>query len=777
LAKKKHHKFTSAPSGAVLKGRVEKAMGEGRFQQGLELAKQLHKSEPTPAHLELVKRAYLGRARQLRTQGHSRDAATVLRAALLVDRTTPAWLEQVAAELVQTGEVKEALALTAQAPEAVAGLLGHAVDAALQKEAAGRAELPESLHADFDRVVQAYKQAEAGDDDGARAALQTIGLRSPFLEWKVLLRGLQAYYAKDDARAMENWQRLAPDRLPARLAAPFRYHIDLEFRAAQSPETQTALQRQFGRVEGAATLVPQLRQLRAALAKPDSLAAAYRQAEALLPILQREAPELVDRLASCFYWGALDTGPDDVLRYKRVFGRPAADPSFFRLEALANDRAGNPEEAHMNWKKYEKEIADDPKAWPAGQADRVRALIWLRMGRNAAGIPSPEEMARLPAFLRDHPDRPRPLKPSAEECFRRSLELAPDLLEAHEALLQMHRRAGQNAKAEKTARALLKQFPDHLPTLEALSDLLMEKEEYAEALELLQRAWKANPLNRELRSRVAHVHMLTARGHALADRFDDARSEYQAALNLEEPGEVYSVLCRWAACEFRAGQTERAEDLLQQARDKAPAPLALSYYMLVETIRLKLHRTLKARFEKEFKAGLEEPAVPAAAAEMVDLAQALMKSDVVYHGLKTHAKKITAYIEKTPVGDFTESQLETVGSALVDLNATAAARRFLDKARELFARNPLFPYLEALTYMTGDLENVRTYQVKPLLDEARRLADALPQDARRDKLLQDIQERLAALAAANPYAMMGFMPNFFESMFGFDRDDDDDYDD
>ena len=30
--------------------------------------------------------------------------------------------------------------------------------------------------------------------------------------------------------------------------------------------------------------------------------------------------------------------------------------------------------------------------------------------------------------------------------------------------------------------------------------------------------------------------------------------------------------------------------------------------MVVESVRLKLHRTLKGRFDKEFKAGLEEPA-------------------------------------------------------------------------------------------------------------------------------------------------------------------------
>ncbi len=289
---------------------------------------------------------------------------------------------------------------------------------------------------------------------------------------------------------------------------------------------------------------------------------------------------------------------------------------------------------------------------------------------------------------------------------------------------------------------------------------------------MLQRAWKANPLNRELRSHVATAHLLTARGHSLADRYDDARREYQAALNLYEPAEAYSVLGRWAATEFRAGRKERGEELLAQAKERTPSGLALAYLMLVETIRLKLPRPYKARFDPEFKAGLEEPATPAAAAALVSLTQALMKSGVSYYGQKTHAKKVLAYVEKAAGGDFTESQMEEVTSALVDLKATRAARRFLEEARRKFPANPTFPYRLALTYMTGELERTPVHQVRPLLEDARRLAEALPPDARREKLLRDIQDRLHALAAAHPFGM-GFMADFFGSYFDdWDGDED-----
>src|SRR5262249_46321587 len=234
-------------------------------------------------------------------------------------------------------------------------------------------------------ILQAARQIETGDDEGSRTTLQAIGLRSPFLEWKLMLRGLQAYYQNDDTRAVENWQRLDSERLPARLAAAFRFQIDPTFRAAQPPATQAALQRQLDAAQGSAR-PGQLRALRTALDPRGSLATAFRQAESLLPILRQQAPTLVPRLAACLYWAATDTGPDDVLRYRRVFGSPPDDPDSTRLKALAYEKAQDWAEAHHCWQLYVKDIAAHPEVWPNGQADRARALVWLRMGRNGVKV-------------------------------------------------------------------------------------------------------------------------------------------------------------------------------------------------------------------------------------------------------------------------------------------------------------------------------------------------------------------------------------------------------
>ncbi len=773
MAKKHKHHKQSAGEPAVLRPRIERARAEGRFQQALELAKQLHKYHPTPEHRDLLEDVYLGRARQLRSQGHNREALTVLEAALRVDETTPAWLEQVAGEMARAGAAARALALVERVPDAASAgrIRGFAADAAVEEPSTGRPVLPPPLQAELDAVLQASRQVETGDDEGARTSLQAIGLRSPFMDWKLLLRGLQAYYQNDDPRALENWQRLDPERLPARLAAPFRFQLDPAFRAAQPAPTQAAIQRQLDALQSS-TLPAQLRALRGALENRRSLAQAFRQAETLLPNLRREAPALVPRLAACLYWAITDSGPDDILRYRRVFGPPPDDPEFHRLQALAYEKADDLSEAHRSWGLYEKDIAAHPEAWPDGQAARARALVWLRMGHNAVEVHNERETPLRGLFPFVAPPRPRVLKPGAEQCLQQSITLAPDLLEPYRELVGHHLAENHDAKAEKAARQLLERFPEHAPTLETMAELLRRRGDAAEALQFLQRALHANPLDREMRRKVAHAHLEQARALVEGKHYDEARQQTQAAETLfgSVPPDVLFVR---AACALKAGETARAEELLREAAGRGTPPLGVAYAMLVESVRGKLPTAIKKRFEQEFKTGLEQPPSPAEAVAMLRLVWDLDAADVNYHGKKTHAKKLIDYGVRAGEDDPTESQLEELTSLLLHLKSFRNAGRLAGLGAARFPQNPYFPFFQAVTLMDQEGEDVRGWRVQPLLERAERLARADGNAARFPGLLEDIQGRQRKLDALNPFEAM-MRRQFFA---GPDEDEDDEWDD
>jgi hypothetical protein len=756
-----------------LKERAQRARRESRFQQALELVKQLHKAQPTPATLELLKDTYIDRARQLRGQHQTRDAANMLEMAARIDEANASWLERLASEIALCGEPARAQALLARVPEPDrSGQVTAALaDTAIVQEGAGRNTLSPALQADLDRVLLAFRQVEAGQDEAAKETLQPIGLRSPFLEWKLLLRGLQAYYQKDDTRALDNWQRLSADRPPARLAAPFRAQIDPGFRNAQPPATQTALAQQLDRLQTTA-LLPQLRNLRKAMANRDSLAQAFRLAEGLLPALRQEAPHLLPRLANSFYWAIIDTSPEDILRYKRVFGAPATDPNFNRLQALAYDRHDQPSGSHKYWQLYEKDIADHPEMWPNGQASHARALIWKHLGDNAArAVDAEGPLEQIRVILPGMPDAPARLSPPAEKCYQRSLELAPDMVEAHSALVDHLFDDGKSAKAEKAARKLLERFPNHLETLEQLGDYLLGSKP-VEALELYQRALKNNPLQRDLRAKVGTAHLGAARADTLAGRFDAARAHFQSGLTLRGEHSAPFVLPRWAACEFKAGDAARAEELLQQARGHSTPDLVISYAMMAEVVALKLPAPLKKRFEAEVNAALKAPPTGKDAAALALLLLEHRAGQLEYHGQKTHVKKAMAFIDKAHNAPFNEKQLEVICEALIALEAgDRALKRYLKRGQREYPKNPVFPYREAVYLMTKMPEHRGLYNARFLLERADQLARARPKAEQDEEMLADIQQRLGAINAMSPFGGGNIFERLFETFGPFEEDE------
>jgi Tfp pilus assembly protein PilF len=399
------------------------------------------------------------------------------------------------------------------------------------------------------------------------------------------------------------------------------------------------------------------------------------------------------------------------------------------------------------------------------------------MGHNAASVPDLDRMAKVPGmpdFLRSMPGRPKPLKPAADVCFQKAIDLAPDLLEAHLALLHYHQEREEDKPAEKAARQLLKRFPDHAETLESLGDVLTRKGDHDEAITVFQHALRVNPLDREPQAKLETAFMFRARARAEAGRFDDARADYQTALSMSR-GKKYPVLCKWAACEFKAGNPQRAEELLQQALGEADSKLAVTFGMLIEAIRLKLPQ-VKKRFNTEFNAALAEPAEVASAVAILDTVVSHKVAGVTYHGQKTHEKKVLTYVGKTEKESFTEAQLLSLCRSFLLLKTAKQTRQFAALGRLKFPRSPYFLMFEAESHMLAGPHMAPPYRVQPLLDQAMKLAEDMPRDPKQQELVKRIQELQRVVRSAAPLMNIfsGFSP--FGAFDDYDEDDDD-YDD
>jgi tetratricopeptide (TPR) repeat protein len=756
LARRQPPKRTPARPPANPAEQLDAAIARGHWSQALDLA-------DAHAPVERLAKLYLDAAEHYLAAGHTRDARDVLDRALkrAADRpglSTPEWLTAVASGFARAGEPARALGVIDPPPPAV---LAHVADFCLVKGDGGRALLPEAHRPAFDAVCEAFARHQASDDDAARAALQNVGLTSPFLEWKLLVRGLIAYAASDDARAAENWQRLDPQRLPARLVAPLRLAVDPAFRSAVPPEQMFELQRRADRLTGDPAVG--LRSLQASIGHEGGLAEAFRQAAALLPQLRAAAPDVVERLARCFAWAVITHGsPDDVPRLQRVFGPPPDDPGFDRLRAIAYEQAGEWEEANAHWRRFDLAIQSHPERWPGDLGRQARAFLWEHMAANFRKAEEEDAEDDEDDFFfpfgpapRRRPNarrKPPPLETEAG-CLARSLELAPDRVSALDALVRHHIAAEDDAAAEAAGRRLLERDPDHVATLTALARLAAKRGDAAMAVDFAERALRVNPLDRTLRTGLASARLVRARAAALAGDLDAARADFAVAAEGAEPA---VALYAWAVAEEKAGDPGRAAEL----RAKAGNGAAAVYWTLIESHRLKAAPAVKKAAEAAYAALL---AAPPTGADVVALARAAAdarRAGVEYRGYKTHDKKAIDWVEKAAKADLSEAEREAVCEVLFGLELRKPLKAHADAGRRKHRANPFFPYYQAEAGLLAGSRYGSPYRVVPELDEAARLARARPENAHYRELLERIaRRRQETMGALDPF---GFFDRFFD---------------
>jgi len=501
------------------------------------------------------------------------------------------------------------------------------------------------------------------------------------------------------------------------------------------------------------------------------LATAFREAEKALPTIRQQVPELIPRLANVFYWQIIDHGqPEDIGRYERLFRQPADDPRFHRLRSLALEQIPAYAEAHIGWQEYQMDMAANSALWPNGEADRARAMIWFRMGLNAEKQDQVVAATRnLPAVtLFQSDERVNPLDPSAEACYRKAAELAPDWLDPHLQLFDLLRAEEHRVEqALKAGNELLARFPDHLLTLEAMADLEREAGHFDAAAKWLERAMHVNPLDRTATARLSDVYRLQGVKQFGESKFEDGRSSLQAALGLADSRQQFAVYCQWAAGEFRTGNSDQAEALLQKAAELEADRPALPAFLFALCVLWKIPRAIKARFEKPFQEQLKRLAfTPPEALALASLFARYQRESLTYHGQKTHQKKVVTLVKKTLLSEYTESQMRQMGAILLELRSMRLLREFTEAWQRQLPQNP-YPYLlEIESYLTGHSDRWPLWRLNPLLQKAKTLAEKLPPGSEREETLKTIENWQQRFHDLNPFA------SFFDSILDDFADDD-----
>lgn len=760
-------KTPPAPS-ATIREQLDRARREGRTQRALELIKELNKIEPSPEHKTLLRDIMFDRGCQLLGEGKATESRVVFHNALQQD-SSPEFRARVAAKLAQLGEVKTTLAMVADLPPSDHRnkVIAAAVDSVLLKGASARTSLPDDLHAGFDAVLAAFAAVAAGNDDAARESLQAIGLSSPFLEWKVLLRGLIAFHQNEDARALENWQRLDPERQPWRLVAHYRYAIDPSFREIQPAQTRERLQRILE--SSTSSLIPTLRGLARDFATWDDNAKtrrALQSAAAVVQLMKTRHPANAKMLEQIIYSKiAHDGSYADVSHWRNLFEPLPDDPRANRLAALVAERNGSTPVLVTSWLSYLSDLAKLPDRFPGPANALAAALVWERIAEVMDG--ATDEFVNIPKDI-----------PGPEECLRKSIELVPGRLLPYLALIVVLKKSKKNAKKVlEIAREVSAKFPDCAAGWVCLGDSTRKS---AEALDAYRNAVKAEPLNEDLRYKLSFAAWkagVAAATPSARAKKPPAPAKYRP---LFEEAVRYSSIskvarqAKWAVLELKLGHPDFAEPMIVAIRQLPShrVAAALAFYTVAQSEK-KMPAELTQRFEAELRQALEQKPSP----EEIVVAIEILRSynGKPYPSVKGLVSRFFPKASNAVLESFSEAQIFRLGEALISLSLFPLAKSVAKHGESRFPKNPHFAILMVDVEMLAEKRNRYShYNLLPRLEKARALAAKLPLE-QKEAIDKKIQQREALIKPG--IEDMGFFSFLNRFSPGFDDDDEDEFED
>jgi len=766
---------TSAGDAAV---QLERLISKQKYKDAVKQAKLIHKAEATPQSHRQLERAYFLRAQQLLRAGMPASAVEVSRHLLDFGVTDAKLVEDFSPLLVKLGLAQDAFRIQGrlESPESQSRLVQLVADQAILHPERSHRSSPEVQEAAL--VRQALEALYAGDEAKALGLVRDISRSSPVSEWKLLVRGLAAFYRGDHGETQANWSRLDPERAPLRIARQLQnLHQGQSEKDAGGPD--------LGELEGLVygeRILPRLRELSDLVAK-DRWVDVLRRITSLRLSLRAVDPRLAEKLTSCLLAPLLEhatsldyTSGTRLLREFTQVAEPLAiDPRWNRLWALTWERPLDGTSVAIEyWTKY---IADleNCTALNAEQRPLAQALVWKHLAQlYLAELDDRSEEDEDLDFDDDFDFEDEDenalemdedqLVQHATTCIERSLRLAPRHRPTYDLLVQLCRMSDEPERLTEAKRRILEVFPEDVDTLIEMALELHDRDEHAAALEILSKARRHKPLDEALVALEMRIRTSLARSLALQQRWDEGRAQF-AAMEQLRPDElrVFSYLALKAIFETKAGQGDLADRYVREAAAMLPEPAPLWLSLHVESIRFRLTKATQNHYGELWMKELRKKCRSETAGAMASFLTAFLVLEIDYDGRDHDATEVLKYLRRTTRLNYRLEDLEHVCEFLGHFpKESGLTRKLVRRGLKANPESAILHVVAAGVEMSGPAAFWR-HDIPHHLEEALRLAEA---STRRREMLMvpkikqmlSVCNELHSQMAGLPFAAPGHIP-------------------
>ncbi len=597
MAAKQKHRAGHGAAGQLQ--HAHRSLEKGDFRQALKDAKVGYRRQPGPETRQLLEQAYLARGRQLYRAGLQVESRAVIESLLEIGPSEDSVRKELPELLVALGLFNRIAAVSGVDSSIEEGSPYYiaAVDHAVLRPDNAPPSLP-AVRQGAKTIRQALSALEAGDEAEAMAALKDVARTSPLADWKYFVRGLAAYYRQDADEMPANWNRLDAGRFAARIAAALKFFADQDTVPTDDVRMADALARLNGGILGKPELA-QLQTLQGYVA-----AGRWREMVKLLPAVNQSLrhidPTMAQRLAADLYATVVLKGKPAVLRkLAMLIEPPPIDPHWNRGLAMAWELYGDDDcvadnelaQAERYWRAYLDDLAHLESLLPA-ERTLARALVYTRLGQMLAEMSGP--MCST-CQVRHDPDED--VKARAVDCFEEALTLSPALLERISRAGRSVSRMGRDGQGGRHVAAIVRAFPREPGRTVVLGRLSHPA-----------RRAVCRPQIRRPRQRLKPLDT-TDQGHGSRPPRDvgaapcagggvgcgTSRVRRRAGIG-RDASQDHKVLASRAALELKAGDSERANRLLDEAMNVLGEAAPVWLMMAIESRRYALSQVVVERF-------------------------------------------------------------------------------------------------------------------------------------------------------------------------------------
>jgi len=759
---KKHKAMQKTRTAQPLERQAAEHLAAGRFRQAADAYKELFKKDPETYRSHL-RASYEGLYKKRLQKGMVQEAAMVLEHIEKLAGNRPC------AESIRLWCKRQQFAKAAQVAADVLGaadaLPGQ--DAALAADALITAfdEMPrpsglsEAVRCDLGRIQTALKAIAEKSYGLALEAIKPIGLRSIFISWKWLVKGLCAFYAHEDGKALAAFEKIPAGTVPGAFAATYARLLANNAGKEDATKEPAALE--------AACVAAGYEAIAPAIARADYLwkVQRFRDSHAHLMAALDSFPSAstgLERTLTQFYYNAVFEMP---FEQAQKYIRHLADSAFCQKAGNPTERTWVQRTVALYTQAYSQADGEVMDRWEEfiglhalvhGENPKVRALVYQRLGDFFA-TQAPEDMASPFFFARRRRKRPIFRNPElAQRFYEKSLLANPDDKDTQLSLIRFYETNGDDGKVNKLLDRLVRQFPGEKDVLFKAGQRCLERKALIKAMGYLEQALALDPMDKIVREAFIVACIKAAHNYASRRQAEKCRELLPRALDASDAhsddfnrGRAY-LYVRWAAFEEINGDSGRAAAMWAQAKAQRPGgETKLHYFYWIFARHYGAPSGSIKPSEDLVRKSLKAPVDVAIAVDFADTllyAFRLPESDALLAG---ETKPIHRYIARAVELEMTRPQAKSImayalsdGCDSLDLVVACADNMLRCNPDDAFFR--FYRYLAQQEVGLALTPQKEIKELKTLLQLAR--------EQQENSVVTQVQKRLKELEAAGPFA-------------------------